>query len=132
LGKTRVLVAVDSRALQRLIQHLLSTAPDITLLPGRGRRFDLARAVRRSLPDLVVANARISRADARGTVAAIKGSHPGLKLIMVCSVDGFARDLLKCGADACLAEERLVRLLKPTILALSGLRNQPIRTNRGR
>jgi chemotaxis response regulator CheB len=123
LGKTRVLVAVESLALQHLIQHLLSTTPEITLLTRRSRGASLAQAVRRSLPDLVVANTRLSRADARETVATIKGSSPGLKLIMICSVDGFERDVRKCGADACLAEEELVRLLKPTVSMLSGSRN---------
>jgi chemotaxis response regulator CheB len=123
---------VESLALQHLIQHLLSTVPAIKVLIRRRRGGNLARAVRRSLPDVVVANARLSRVHAGETVAAIKGSSPGLKLIMICSVGGFERDVLKCGADACLAEETLVRQLMPTLFLLSCSREERDPHRRGR
>jgi DNA-binding NarL/FixJ family response regulator len=115
----RVMVAVKSLALQHLIEHILKTIPDLEIVARVNAPGGLARAVRHRHPDLVVANARGAGSDARGTITSIKRSRPETKLIMICSVEGFARDVRKCGADACLAEEALVRQLMPAVCQLS-------------
>jgi hypothetical protein len=123
LGKTRVLLAVKSLALQHLIECLLKSRPELEILVGRAERNTLAQLLRRSLPHLVVASSRIS-GPAKETAALVKRSSPGTKLIVICSVDGFGRDLRKCGADASLAEESVVRRLMSTVTSLSGSRNR--------
>lgn len=43
----------------------------------------------------------------------MKRYSPGSKLILICPVKGLEQPARKCGADACLEEERLVgRLLR--------------------
>ncbi len=123
MSKIRVLVAVKSLALQHLIEHLLKTRPDLELRIGRGDADKLALAVRRSVPNLVIANSKLSGAHAQETAALLKRSSPGSKLILICSVEGFESELRKWGADACLAEEALVRQLVPTVSELSSSRN---------
>jgi len=115
LGKTRVLLAVRSLALQRVIEHLLKSRPELEILIGTCEANMLAQELRRWLPHVVVASSRICGLAARDTAALVRNSGPGVKLIVICSVDGFDRDVRKCGADACLAEEVIVQRLMPTV-----------------
>lgn len=119
MSKLRIVVAVKSLALRHVVQHLLDREPEVEIVRlGKS----LAQRTRGEAPDLVVASACLSCSPARATIAAAKRSYPGSKLIIVSSVEGFARDLRRSGADACLAEEALVKRLLPTVAVLAGSR----------
>jgi len=67
----------------------------------------------RQFPDLIVVNVRPLRTRICRVVTAMKRHSPGSKLILICPVKGLEQPARKCGADACLEEERLVgRLLR--------------------
>jgi DNA-binding NarL/FixJ family response regulator len=120
LAKTRILVAVRSLAFQHLIEDLFRNRSEVDIVARITDGSTLARAVRRLLPQLVVVNARLIGSGIRETIEEIKSSNPAAKLIVICSVEGFARDLRRFGADAALAEENVVRRLVPVVGLLSG------------
>jgi len=102
--KVRLLVAVSPPALFQVIEHLFHGRPEFELVESR-------RGLRQ-LPDLIVVNVRPLRIRVCRVVTAMKRYSPGSKLILICAVKGFEQPARKCGADACLEEERLVgRLL---------------------
>lgn len=118
MHKVRVLVAVRPPALLRVIEHLLSNCPEIEVVASRSKGRRLAQATAAVLPELVVANGRLLGKEACQTIAEIKRSSPGSKLILISSVEGFAGAARRCGADACLDEEALVRRLLLTVRKL--------------
>lgn len=122
LSKTRVLLAVKSLALQHLIEQLLKSRPELEISVGKAGGNTLAQALRHSPPHVIVASSRVWGA-AGQTAALAKRSSRRTKLIVICSVDGFGRDLRKRGADAWLAEESVVRRLMQTMSSMSGSRN---------
>lgn len=116
---TRVLVAVKSVALHRLIEHLFHDRPELKVVARVRDGGFLAPAVRRAAPDLVIANAGLMGGEIGAAVAALKRSHPRSKLIVICSVGGFSREIERRGADACLAEEVVVTRLLEAVTVLS-------------
>ena len=119
MSPIRVLVAVKPRALQRLIEYLFRNRPELKVVARVSDGGNLAPAIRRASPDLIVANSKLFGGEINGAVAALKRSHPESKLIVLCSVDGFAREVERRGADACLAEESVGTELLETVWALS-------------
>jgi hypothetical protein len=140
LDKVRVLVAAKSLALQLLIESLLSTRPDLHVTActtssgvsgpngrrraraGRSPIRSLESAIRREVPRIVIANVSpFGLAVWRSVV--VEYTSPETKLLLVCSVEGFAREVCNATADACLAEESLVKRLLPTV----GMLTRPAR-----
>jgi hypothetical protein len=78
----------------------------------------LERQAGRLLPELIVANVKPVSIGIPLAVASIKQSSPLSKLILICPVD-LARVARKCGADACLKDEKLGSHLLRTVRALS-------------
>ena len=110
--KVKLLVAVSPPALFQVIEHLFRGRPEFELVESRRGFRAPERQEGRELPDLIVVNVRPLRTRICRVVSAMKRYSPGSKLILICPVKGFAHPARKCGADACLEEERLVgRLL---------------------
>jgi len=118
--KTRVLVAVKSLRLHRVIEHLLHARRDLKVLARVEDRVQLPSALRRQFPRIVIADAAPIGLDFERSITVLKRSHPDTKLLVICSVSGFAREMRRRGADACLAEEALVKRLLPTVSVLAG------------
>ena len=103
--KVRVLVAVSPPALFQVIEYLFRGRPE----------FEIVRSLRGVVvPELIVVNVKPVSSGVCRTVQSLKRSSPGSKLILICSVKGFASSARRCGADACLEAETLIGRLLPT------------------
>lgn len=121
MRKIRILL-VSPPALSDVICHLFQGRPEFEVVGSlRGLR-GLAEHAGRLLPELIVANVNPVRSGVCPTVLAIKASSPFSKLILICSIGDFTSDARRCGADACLDQEKLVRRLVPTASAVSARR----------
>lgn len=71
------------------------------------------------LPELIVANVKPVSARVSRVVASIKQASPLSKLILICPLENLAPVARKCGADACLQDEKLVGHLLRTARTLA-------------
>jgi hypothetical protein len=90
--------------------QIVERVEDAALLPRRAACLS---------PDLIVAHPRALGKEPAGLVAAVRGSSPGSRLVLISSFVGPAPRLRCCGADALLEEEALVTRLLPTLLELA-------------
>jgi DNA-binding NarL/FixJ family response regulator len=109
--RLRVLMAVQPAALARVIGHLLDAAPEMRVVGSVMDRQALLRRAGRSAPDVIVANARVLGREIGAAVAAVKGSSPGSKLIVISAFEDLSHEARLNGADLTLEEESLVRAL---------------------
>jgi hypothetical protein len=116
--KIRILL-VGSSAISQVIQHLFHNQADFEVVGSVRGLKSLAQHADRLLPELIVANVKPVRTGVCPAVIAIKQSSPYSKLILICPVGALIGAARKCGADACLDQEMLVRRLVPTASALS-------------
>jgi hypothetical protein len=117
-SRPTVLVAVDSPALARLVEHLLHVRHGVALV---GRVADAAALVGfagRFGPDLVVANLRLLGREPGQRIAELRSSSPGSKLILVSPEERLAA-ARRLAADAWVGEEALVRRLLAVVHRLS-------------
>ena len=117
--RTITILVIGSPPLSRLIEHLFRGRPEcevVGTVSGLGR---LERQAGRLLPELIVANVKPVSIGIPRAVASIKQSSPLSKLILICPVEDLARVARKCGADACLKDEKLGSHLLLTVHALS-------------
>jgi len=116
--KTRILL-VSTPALYHFIRHLFHDQPEFEVVGSlRGLR-SLARQAGRLRPELIVASVNPVGTGVCPAVGAIKRSSPGSKLILICPISTLVSDARRCGADAYLDPEKLVRGLVPAASALS-------------
>jgi hypothetical protein len=80
---------------------------------------NLGEQAERLLPELIVANVKPVSIRICQVVAIIKRSSPISKLILICPVEDLAQVARRCGADACLNDERLAGRLLRTARALT-------------
>ena len=123
MGKEKVrkirILLVSSPALSQVIQHLFDGQPDFEVVGSVRDVKGLAAQADRLLPELIVANVKPIGTGVCPAVIAIKQSSPFSKLILICPVEVLSGAARKCGADACLDQEKLVRRLVPTASAVS-------------
>ena len=113
----RILVAVKSEGLSRVIFHLLATLREVDVVCSVADPSRLVHYAERVLPHLIIANA--CSVNSAETIAALKTASPGVKLILTLWEDAACNvDRLR-GADARLSETALVEQLVPTVLRLS-------------
>jgi DNA-binding NarL/FixJ family response regulator len=120
MRKVRILV-VSPPALSRVIKHLVSGRPEFEIVGSIGSLKSLPQEAGRLLPELIVANVKPVGMGICPAVIAIRNSSPLAKLIVICPITDLVKDALRCGADACLEQEKLVFRLLPTASALSAL-----------
>jgi hypothetical protein len=116
--KVRILF-VGSPALSNVIRHLFHDRPEFEVVGCLPGLKNLARRAGPLLPELIVANVKPVETGVRPVVVAIKQFSPLSKLILICPLTDLIGNARRCGADACLDQETLVRRLIPTASALS-------------
>jgi hypothetical protein len=118
LRKTTILI-VSSPSFSRIIEHLFRGRSEFEVVGTSSGFRSLGRQARRLLPELIVANVKPVSTRVSRVVASIKRSSPLSKLIVICPVEDLAHMARKCGADACLNDEKLAGHLLRTARTLS-------------
>jgi DNA-binding NarL/FixJ family response regulator len=115
---TRILIAVASPALLKVVEHLLGELPGTRIVDTATSPQALQWEAARLAPDLIVTSTRrLGRETLRGA-AELKGASPGSKLIVITSDGEWSADDPRGAADASLGEEDLVRGLLPIVHTL--------------
>ena len=110
MRKVRILV-VSPPALSQLIEYLFRVRPEFEVVGSLNGLRNMGRQAGRLCPELIVVNVKpVSTAVCRA-VASIKRSSPLSKLILICPARDFMAGARRCGADACLEQEKLVSRL---------------------
>jgi len=101
-----------------MIEHLLRESEfEVVGIVTDLRSF--APQARRLLPELVVANMKPLSISVCRLIASIKRASPVSKLIVISPPGDLARTARKCGADACVKDERLAGQLLNTARTLA-------------
>jgi hypothetical protein len=116
--RVRILV-VSPPALSQVIEYLFRDRPEFEVVGSLNGLRSMGQQAERLCPELIVANVKPVRTAVCQVVASIKRSSPLSKLILICPARDFMAGARKCGADACLEQEELVRRLLGTAWALS-------------
>jgi len=109
---------VGSAALSPLIEHVFREGPEFEIVSATVSFTNLGQA-ETPHPELIVVSVKPVTTGICRTVASIKETSPGSKVIVVCPVQGFARAAKQCGADAYVSDEKLAGSLLRTARALS-------------
>ena len=117
--RTTTILVIGSPSLSRLIEHLFRGRPECEVVGTVSGLGSLERQAGRLLPAMIVANVKPVSIGISRAVTSIKQSSPLSKLILICPVEDLARVARKCGADACLKDEKLGSHLLRTVRALS-------------
>ena len=113
----RILVAVKSEGLSRVIFHLLATLQEVDVVCSVADPARLVHYAKRVLPHLIIANS--CSVNSIQTINELKTASPGVKLILTHWTDAACNiDRLR-GEDARIDEDSLVDQLVPTVLKLS-------------
>jgi DNA-binding NarL/FixJ family response regulator len=133
----KVLVAVKSEALARVIQHVLHGQPGISGIDFADSEHELMEQAQRLRPDLIIVNSRLFGRAAGAALTQLKRTNPLSKLILTCNFEEY-RSIDSDIFDARVLDETLVQQL-PAIARrlMSGCeckpdRAQPSRNNRTR
>jgi DNA-binding NarL/FixJ family response regulator len=114
--KTRVLLALASPEMNRVIDHLLIELPGVEIVGRSATAIDLGREAARLAPDVIVTSVRLLRR--QGELRDLRRFAPASKLIVI-TCDGGMCDRDMRAADASLEEEDLVRSLLPILYTLA-------------
>ena len=120
MRKITILI-VGSRSLSRIIEHLFRGRSEFEVVGTVGGVGSVGRKAGQLFPAVIVANVKPVSIRICRVVAAIKQFSPSSKLILICPVEDLRRLARKCGADACLKDEKLAGELVRTALTLSEL-----------
>jgi len=126
--KVSILV-VSPPALSQIIKYLFRERPEFEVVGRLSGLRSVGQQVGRLCPELIVANVKPVRTAVCQVVAAIKRSSPLSKLILICPARDLITSARRCGADACLEPEELVRCLLRTAWALSERITSPASRN---
>ena len=118
MRKTRILL-VSSPSLSRIVEHLFRGRSEFEIVGALSGLGSVGRQTERLLPELIVADVKPVSIGICRVVASIKKSSPLSKLILICPVEDLARAARKCGADACLNDEKLAGHLLRTARTLA-------------
>jgi len=116
--RVRILV-VSHPSLAQLIEYLFRDRPEFEVVGSLSGLRSMGQQAGRLCPELIVANVKPVRTALCQVVSSIKRSSPLSKLILICPARDFMASARRCGADACLEQEDLVRRLSRTAWALS-------------
>jgi hypothetical protein len=123
--KVRMLVAGTPPALFQVIEYLFRAWPEFEIVESSRGARGVGRQGGRPRPELIVVNVDPLRTGVCRTIQSLKRSSPGSKLILICTVKGFALSARRCGADACLEVEALVGRLLQTAQRLARAEKKP-------
>jgi DNA-binding NarL/FixJ family response regulator len=113
----RVLLAVESPGLLRVLEHLLHDVPGVTITRA-GTGLPLPGGAGTVAPDVIVASARMMGKGSSFSAADLRRACPGARLIVITADHEWWRDEVRLAtADASFDEEDVVRCLVPIVLA---------------
>jgi DNA-binding NarL/FixJ family response regulator len=118
LSKITILI-VSSPSFSRIMMHLFRGRPEFEVVGTVSGLESLGEQAGKLLPELIVANVKPVSIRICRVVASIKRSSPRSKLILICPVEDLAQMARRCGADACLSDEKLADHLLRTARTLS-------------
>ncbi len=118
MRKITILI-VSSPSLSRLITHLFRGGSEFEVVGSLSSLGSVGQQAERLLPEVIVANVKPVSIGICRVVASIKRSSPLSKLILICPVEDLAHEARRCGADACLCDERLTGDLLRTTRGLT-------------
>jgi hypothetical protein len=118
MRKVRILI-ISPPALGQVISQLFRGLPQFDIIGRISTHRRLAEEAGRLLPELIVASVKPVKTAVCAAVLAIKHSSPRSKLILICPVPDLILSARRCGADACLEEEKVVLRLLRVAAALS-------------
>ena len=127
-SKVSILV-VSPPALFQIIEYLFRDRPEFEVVDRFSGLRSMEQQAGRRYPELIVANVKPVTTAVCQVVAAIKRYSPLSKLILLCPARDLITDARRCGADACLPQEELVRRLSRTAWALSKRTTSPTSRN---
>ena len=112
--KTRLLLALSSPELARVVQHLLRELPAMEVVDRSSSVPSLQREAARLAPDVILTSARLL--GPQGGLETLRRFSPGSKMVVItCDADCGTNDAR--AADVSLEEEDLVRELLPILHA---------------
>ena len=115
MRRVRILV-ISPPALFQVIEYLFRDRPEFEVVGSLNGLRSMGQRAGRLCPELIVANVKPVRTAVCQVVAFVKRSSPSAKLILICPTRDFMACAGRCGADACLEEEKLVgRLLRTAV-----------------
>jgi DNA-binding NarL/FixJ family response regulator len=117
LAPTRILLAVGSPGLLRVIEHLLRELPGVEITTSQSAAAVLADAFG-TAPDVIVTSARLLGSPGP-SVAELRRLCPRSKLVFITDGLDWVEDAREASADASLEEEDLVTSLVPIVHALA-------------
>jgi DNA-binding NarL/FixJ family response regulator len=117
---TRILLALTSPGMLRVVEHLLEELPDMRIVDRSATAAALPADAARWAPDVIVASTRFLGRELDRQAAQVRGSSPRSKLLLITS-DGEWRltSAHRSAADASLDEEDLVLGLLPLVHTLA-------------
>ena len=118
MRRVRIL-AVGPPALCQVIEYVFRGQREFEVVGSLGGLRSMGQEAGRLCPELIVASVKPVRTAVGEVVALIKRSSPSSKLILICPAKDFMAVGRRCGADACLEQEKLVRGLLAMAWALS-------------
>src|SRR5260370_35987893 len=108
----RILLAVDSSGLLRVLEHLLQDLPRIEI----HRSTNMARDAVRLAPDVIVTTTRMMERGGAPPPAELRRLSPGSKVILITTDREWWQEKEAPGlADASFDEEDVVRCLPPIV-----------------
>ena len=113
------ILLVGSPSLSRIVEHLFRGQSEFEIVGTLGGMGSLGPHAGRLLPELIVANVKPVSVRISRVVASIKRASPLSKLILICPLEDLAPVARKCGADACLQDEKLAGHLLRTARTLA-------------
>jgi hypothetical protein len=119
LRKITILV-VGSAPLARIIEHLFRGRSEFEVIGAASGVGSLRPRAVGCLPELIVASVKPVSVRICRVVARLKQASPLSKLILICPLEEWAPMARKCGADACLPDEKLTGHLLRTARSLAG------------
>jgi len=120
LRKITILVVGDP-PLARIIGHLFRGRSEFEVTGAVSGLESLERQAGQLLPELIVADVKPVSTGICRVVASIRQFSPVSRLILFCPVEGLAVAVRKCGAEACLTDEKLAARLLRTARILADL-----------
>ena len=118
MSHTRVLLAIASPDLARLIEHLLRDLPELEIVDRPTSVLDLCRNAARLSPDVIVTSARLLGRSPG--ITDVKRFAPESKVVVITHDTEWRAHEPRSGThDAALDEEDLVRGLLPILHALT-------------
>jgi hypothetical protein len=117
MRKVKVLL-IGPPALAQLLKYLFRSNSEFEIVGQVGRFRDLSSCTLYA-PGLIVANVKPIGTGFGSAIASIKEFSPSSKVILICPVRELRHGARKCGADACLDQEKLVFHLLPTARVVS-------------